>query len=70
MKDYPKILTAAVDFGKNGGTYVLNEHGGIQGKPFPSESEAWAFDKGVKLMNKFMFMPYAEKLALLAKYDL
>jgi hypothetical protein len=61
----PMILTAEIDFGRaNGGNYTLNGDG-VSGRPFPSESEAWAFREGVKVLNTFMFMPYSQQLALL-----
>lgn len=66
----PKIINAHVVMTVGGDyTYKLddpaNDHARVSGKPSPSEGEAWAFDKGVKVLNKFLFMPYAEQLALL-----
>ncbi len=67
---YPKIVEVKVIFkDPKLGDFTL-KNGGVSGKPFPSEGEAWAFDKGVQVMNKFMFMPHDEQLALLKQLEL
>lgn len=68
---YPRIETATVDFGVGkGGDYQLTKSGGVTGRPFPSEGEAWAFDKGLQVMNKFMFMSHQKQLDLLKELGL
>lgn len=67
---YPKILSAEIDFGPHGGgNYYFRDHG-VGGNPFPSESGAWAFRNGLKVLNRFMFLPYEEQQRILREMGL
>lgn len=52
------------------GSYALFEDGGISGVPFPSEGQAWAFGKGIALLEKFMSMGYQNQLDLLKQLNI
>lgn len=65
---YPKFVEARVVMSQ-GGDYLLSPEGGIGGKPFPSESEAWAFGEAMKIANHFMFLPYGQQLKILRQFE-
>lgn len=69
----PIIIEAAIDYGKPIGTYTYKYHttgASIGGKPFPSEGQAWAFQRGLQILTAFMSMRHEDQLSLIKQLKL
>jgi hypothetical protein len=64
----PKVVKAEVLYDMGVGTFTY-ENGTIGGKPFPSEEQAWAFSKGLEIMQKFMLLSHEQQLKVLRSFD-